>query len=428
MSILIAFLVFGFLVLTHELGHFLLAKKAGIGVIEFSIGMGPRIVSKQIGETKYSLKWIPFGGSCMMIGEDSESDEPNAFHKKSVWARISVVAAGPLFNFLFAFLLALVVIAIAGSNPAKIYHVQKGYGAEQADLQEGDVITAINGKGISLGRDIDLYFLNHPMDGKNIAVTYERGGKEYTVSLDPHYTAYRMGISYFATKDRPAFSEVTENSPAAQAGIEVGDVVLRINGTAVATGEELGSYLAEHPIDGSPLELELERNGKPFDVTLTPEKQEGAALGFRASDYREKTDVLGVLKGGVQEVRYWVSFCFTSLKMLVTGQAGIKDMSGPVGIVSLIDTTVEQSRSDGALYVLLNVLNLAILLSANLGVFNLLPIPALDGGRLVFLIIEALRGKPVSPDKEGMVHTVGFALLMLLMVVVLYNDIARIFG
>ncbi len=428
MSILIAFLVFGFLILTHELGHFLLAKKAGIGVIEFSIGMGPRIVSKQIGETKYSLKWIPFGGSCMMVGEDAESDSPDAFNKKSVWARILVVAAGPLFNFLFAFLLALVVIAIAGANPAKIYQVQSGYGADQAGLQPGDVIQEINGKSISLGRDIDLYFLNHPMDGSKIAVTYEREGKEYTVQLDPNYTAYRMGISYYATADRPSFSEVTENSPAAKAGIEVGDVVVSINGTAVATGEEMAAYLAENPIDGTPLKLVLERDGKQREVSLTPEKYEGTTLGLKASDYREKAGVLGVLKGGVQEVRYWVSFCLTSLKMLVTGQAGIKDMSGPVGIVSLIDTTVEQSRSDGALYVFLNVVNLAILLSANLGVFNLLPIPALDGGRLVFLVIEALRGKPVPPDKEGMVHTVGFVLLMLLMVVVLYNDIARLFG
>ena len=120
LSLAIAFLVFGFLVLTHELGHFLAAKKAGIGVTEFSVGMGPRIVSRQMGETLYSLKWIPFGGSCMMVGEDADSDDPSAFNKKPVWARIGVVAAGPLSNFLWAFLAALVGLALAPVNPPTV--------------------------------------------------------------------------------------------------------------------------------------------------------------------------------------------------------------------------------------------------------------------------------------------------------------------
>ncbi len=427
MSIIIAFLIFGFLIFTHELGHFLVAKKVGIGVTEFSIGMGPRIVSRQIGETRYSLKWIPFGGSCMMVGEDADSDEPNAFSKKPVWARFAVVAAGPLSNFLWAFLAALVVLAIAGVNPARVTYLQDGYGAEQAGLQVGDIITEINGKNIAIGRDIDLYFLNHPLDGSTLTITYERDGQEYTTLLDPNYTTYRMGITYLVTEEAASFTEVAAGSPAEEAGIQVGDVVVSVNGTPVATGQEMADYMESHPLDGSPIELVLERNGEQFTATLTPELYQGVALGFEASVYREKAGVLGVLGGSVQEVRYWISACFSSLKMLFTGQAGIQDMSGPVGIVSMIGTTVEQSRQDGALYVFLNMMNMFILLSASLGVFNLLPIPALDGGRLVFLIIEGIRRKPVPPEKEGMVHMIGFALLMVLMVVVLYNDILRLF-
>lgn len=427
MSIIIAFLVFGFLIFTHELGHFLVAKKAGIGVTEFSLGMGPRIISRQVGETRYSLKWIPFGGSCMMVGEDADSDDPSAFNKKPVWARFAVVAAGPIFNFIFAFLLSVILIAIAGANPARVTSVQEGYGGEQAGIQVGDVITEINGKNIGIGRDIDLYFMNHPLDGSLVTVTYQRDGQEHTVSLDPNYTTYRMGISYMVSDEPASFTEVSAGSPAEEAGIQAGDVVVSINGTPVASGQEMADYMDAHPLDGSSLELVLERNGEQFSVTLTPELYQGVALGFEASVAREKVGVLGVLKGGLQEVRYWISACFSSLRMLFTGQAGIQDMSGPVGIVSLIDNTVEQSRQDGALYVFLNVMNLSILLSANLGVFNLLPIPALDGGRLVFLLIEAVRRKPVPPEKEGMVHMIGFALLMVLMVVVLYNDIVRLF-
>ena len=149
---------------------------------------------------------------------------------------------------------------------------------------------------------------------------------------------------------------------------------------------------------------------------------------MEAVAYRNKeAGALSVLRNGFSEVRYWMSYTLTSLKMLVTGRVGVENLSGPVGIVNMVGEVVEQSRSDGALYVFLNLLNFSILLSVNLGVLNLLPLPALDGGRLVFILIELVRGKPVSREKEGMVHTIGLLLLMALMVFVMFNDVLKIF-
>ena len=157
MSIIISVLVFSVLVIIHEFGHFLLAKKNGIGVTEFSLGMGPRIVSFDAKGTKYSWKLIPFGGSCMMVGEDENSEREDAFGKKSVWARISVVAAGPIFNFLLALVLSVVYIGLEGYDQAKITYVDENYAAYEAGLREGDIITEYDGKDIVIFRDLWLY-------------------------------------------------------------------------------------------------------------------------------------------------------------------------------------------------------------------------------------------------------------------------------
>ena len=427
MSIIFAILIFSFLVITHEFGHFLMAKRAGIGVIEFSVGMGPRLFHFQKGETMYSLKLIPFGGSCMMVGEDDSSDAENAFGKKSVWARILVVAGGPLFNFISAFLLALILVLCEGSNPAKVTAVADAYGAGPAGIQVGDIITKIDGDSITIGRDIALHFMLHPMDGSTMSVTYKRDGKEYTTQLDPNYTRYRTGITYQASDAAAVLSAVEDGLPAAEAGMQVGDVITAVNGTEITSGQSLNQYFDEHPLDGSTWTFTYERDGVEYEAELTPVLGSTQALGMNVMYTHEKTGPVGTVTGAWHEMGYSVKTVFVSLKMLVTGQASIKDMSGPVGIVSVISSTVQASEPDGLYYVFLNLTNLAVLLSVNLGVFNLFPLPALDGGRLLFLLIEAVRRKPIPPEKEGMVHTAGFVLLMCLMVFVLYNDIVRLF-
>lgn len=443
-SILIAIVIFSLLVFFHELGHFLAAKACGIGVIEFSIGMGPRLFSFKKGETRYSLKIIPFGGSCAMVGEDAagggevgdgDLDEipleelpDNAFPKKSVWARIITVFAGPLFNFILALVLGIIMVACIGTNPAKVYNVTTGSGAEKAGILNGDEITEINGTGIGMGYDIVLFSLSNPIDGqKEIEVKFLRDGEEHTVRYDPSRQVFRTGISYTADENTAMLSEVTEGHPAYEAGLRAGDVITAINSVPIATGSEMAQYFTENPIDGGPLEFTFKRDGKEQIASVAPEEVTISELGFSAAYYREDANFFTAISGGFKEMLFGVKSVFASLKMLFNGTASVRDLSGPVGIVSVIGRTIDESSSDGAFYVFVNMLNISILLSANLGIVNLLPLPALDGGRLLVLIVEAITGKRLKRKTEGIINMVGFVLLMALMAFVLVNDVIKLF-
>lgn len=346
MKIVWSLIIFSVVVIIHELGHFLLAKKNGICVTQFSIGMGPRIVHFKKGETEYCIKLFPFGGSCMMLGEDGmtteeDYDKSRSFQEKSVWARISVIAAGPIFNFILAFIFSVILIGCIGYDAPIVGEVMEGYPMEEAGLQAGDKIVKLNKESVKIYREVSMFMqLN---GGEEIQLTYERNGKKHTTIITPRYD------------------------------------------------EEAGYYL----------------------------------MGMR-SDGRIKGSAFNTLKYSVYEVRWWIKYVFKSLGMLVTGQVKATELQGPVGIVNVISDTYEESSKYGTFTVVMSMLNFSILLSANLGVMNLLPLPALDGGRLVFLIIEAIRGKKIPPEKEGMVHFVGIVLLMALMVFVMINDIKRI--
>ena len=349
MSFVAAVLIFGIIIMIHEFGHFLFAKLNGIGVIEFSLGMGPRLYSFEKGGTRYSIKILPFGGSCMMLGEDEENSDQSAFNNKSVWARISVVAAGPIFNFLLAFLLSMVIVGLTGYQPATVMEVMDGYPAKEAGLLPGDLITEINGRNIHSKDDITLYIQTHA--GKTITVEYKRADGN-------------GGVERRSAVIVPQYSE------------------------------EDGGYLM----------------GVRFDGVAKPVNGIGQLLVHSA-----------------YEVKYWIQYVFDAFYMMFHGEVSLNDLSGPVGIVTTIDDTVDQVIPYGRTVVILTLINFCILLSANLGVMNLLPIPALDGGRLVFLFIEAVRGKPIDKEKEGMVHMAGMMLLMALMVLVLFNDVRKLF-
>ena len=426
MKIIIALLVFSVIILFHELGHFLLAKRNNIAVTEFSLGMGPRLLSTEKGGTRYSLKLFPIGGSCMMVGEDDDDNTEGSFNNASVWARISVVAAGPIFNFILAFVFAMIITSVVGYDPAKVLQVTEGSPAAEAGLQEGDVITEFQGRHISIGRDLDSYMNLHGLQDEEISLTYKRDGKKYDIT----YTAdsekrYMLGF-YYMTEGEPQRTPVRIGRSRAEAGVMPGDISREINGVAVADAKELQEYLSGHPLDGSEVTLGMERDGKVETIVATPQMTKTVDSGFVYNIYREKTNFLGVMKYSAVEVRYWISSTIESLMMFVKGQFSVNDLSGPVGIIDVIGDSYEEAKEEGAVMVWMQMLYWAILLSANLGVMNLLPIPALDGGRLVFLLIEAVRKKRLNPNVEGMIHFAGFMLLMLLMVFVMFNDFRRL--
>lgn len=429
LKILIAIIIFSAIILIHELGHFLLAKLNGISVTEFSLGMGPRLFSVQKGETRYSVKLLPLGGSCAMVGEDTAEEElPGSFNAAPVWGRISVVAAGPVFNFILAFILSLIIVGFVGYDPAEIVEVQKDSAAETAGLEAGDVITEYNGYHVDLAKDLYVYsYLNALNEGDTVTLKVRRDGEIKEIQYTPD-----VSVRYLLGFNRSDASSMTVESliqgmPLEEAGLQPGDTITAINGTEIADGEAYDAYLAEHPLSDEAVEITYVRDGLDYTVTITPKEYRTPQLGFSYNLGYQKASGLQVLKYGVLDVKYMIRTTLLSLKQLVTGNLGFKDLSGPVGVVDAIGTTYEESKSEGALMLWMNMLNMAVLLSANLGVMNLLPLPALDGGRLVFLIVEAIRRKPINREIEGMVHFAGLMLLMALMVVVMYNDIMKIF-
>ena len=347
-TIILFIIIFGIVVISHELGHFLLAKAGGIHVVEFSVGMGPTLLAFQKGDTKYSLKLFPIGGACMFEGEDGLNEKegepsPGAFPNANVWRRISTVAAGPFFNFILGFIIALAMVNMIVIRDPVATEVLEDGAAMEAGLQDGDRIISLNGERICLYEEILLF--NALYKGGEVELVYERDGSRYTTTITPRYS------------------------------------------------EENGRYM----------------------------------LGFSNADYVE-LEGLEPLKYAWYEMRYNVKNTYKSLGMLLSGQVSRKDVAGPVGIANMVGQTYEQAKAYGRKNVLVNMMNITLMLTVNLGIINLLPIPALDGGRLVFLLLEVIRGKPIPPEKEGMVHFIGLMFFMILMVVIFFNDLANLFG
>lgn len=346
-TILIFLLLFFVIVMGHEFGHFLLAKVNGIRVNEFSVGMGPKLAHFRKGETEYALRLLPIGGACVFEGEDGLQSaggkaDPGNFQNAPVWARISTVAAGPIFNFLLAFVFSIAVAGYAGADIPVLGDVLEGSAAQEAGMQAGDKILRFDGR-IYLAREIQLVMaLNR--SGEPVEVEYERDGERHTTTLTPRYD------------------------------------------------ETEGRYL----------------------------------VGFSNYSQYQEAKGLKLFSFGWYQLRFSVRNTLMSLLALVQGKLGKDDVAGPVGMAQIVGEVVEETAPGGPLLVFMNMLNLAMLLSVSLGVMNLLPLPALDGGRLVFLLLEVIRGKPIPPEKEGLIHMAGFIALMILMVFVMFNDIRRL--
>ncbi|NMB42744.1 MAG: RIP metalloprotease RseP, partial [Clostridiales bacterium] len=331
-------------------------------------------------------------------------------------------------NFILAFVLSLAVISVLGYDPAIITGVNKDSAAYQAGLREGDKIVKINNRRIHVSREASSYFLFSPLSDEEVKITYERDGKEDTAMLTPQYKEnYILGFTYMPDSSPATIESLYEGYPMDKAGLMPGDIIIGFNGSRIESGEQLTNYLYQNPLDKSQVELEFLRDGKEQVVEVTPEYAgEGYELGYTIRYGYVDASPLEVIKYSLVEIKYNISVAIRSFGMLITGRAGANDIAGPVGIVNIIGDTYEASKAGGGLIVFINLASLTIMLSANVGVINLFPLPALDGGRLVFLFLELIRRKPIPAEKEGMVHFVGIMALMFLMVFVLFNDIRKI--
>ncbi len=338
MTIIVALLLFGAIVFIHELGHFLFAKRAGVKIHEFAIGMGPKIYGVKKGETLYSIRALPLGGYVSMEGEDQESNDPRAFGSKSILQRASILFAGPLFNIIFTIILFIPVF---------------------------------------------LY----------------------------------MGIP----SNTNVLGGTIENTPAYTAGLQAGDKILEIDGVKTNNWEEIVNTLQTVKEDTT-INVKVERDNQIKEFNIIPELNEEGRYVIGITQSRDK-NIIVAITGAFTTTIEMIKQMLVFIGQLITGTVpgGVESaVTGPIGVIGIV--------SDAAKVGITNLLYIGAVISLNLGVLNLLPIPALDGGRLLFLGIEAVRGgKKLDPNKEGMLHVAGFMLLMAFMLFVTYKDIIRLF-
>ena len=340
LSVLAALLIMDVIIVIHEFGHYTVGRMCGIGVVEFAVGMGPRLFGFEKNGIQYSLRAIPIGGFCKFVGEDEDNADPRAMNNQPVWKRFLTVAAGATMNFVLAFVAAVIL------------------------------------------------------------------------------------FSCYAAKVMPTVDIVDVDTPAAVAGMQAGDRIVTVNGQEVQNGEG-GVYLVQNEVaaaQGEAVQFEVLRGEERIAMEIAPRLVE---LEDGSSRY-----LIGITFGQ-QRFSFWESIpealasmrddsgmVLDALRKLIFKGEGAKDMAGTVGIISMVSQSVRQGW-----YMVLNYL---YIISLNLGIMNLLPLPALDGGRLVFLIIEAIRRKPVPPEKEGMVHAIGLLAIMVLFVLLTYQDVMRL--
>jgi regulator of sigma E protease len=373
-SILWFILIFSVVVISHEFGHYIIARANGIHVVEFFIGFGPTLIHWTKGGTKYSIKLLPLGGACVFeglddvedtikgkniadvargeVGDSENTEEATAeksndfggsFLDASVWKRLAVTIAGPVFNIILGFIIAFIMVNLIAVRDPIATEIIPGGAAEAAGLQAGDRIISLNGQRICLYEDIVLF--NVVYHGGDVNVVYERDGVKGKTTLTPLYN------------------------------------------------EQEGRYM----------------------------------IGIANASFVEMKG-LDAFKYTWYEMRYNFKMTYSSLFMLVRGRVKTTDVSGPVGIaVNVVGKTYEATKDYGFATVVVNMLNIALMLTVNLGILNLLPIPALDGGRLIFLLIEIIRGKPVPRDKEALVNFIGVIFFIILIIFVFFNDIRNIF-
>lgn len=344
LKIICGVLIFGLIIFIHEFGHFIVAVLMGVKCNEFSLGMGPRLFTIHGKLTDYSLKLLPIGGSCALKGEmEDEDGADDCFVNKKPWQRFLVIFAGPAFNIVLSFIVAMILISNTGTRLSYVSEVMEGYPAQEAGIEAGDRIVRLNSRNIDLLQDMQLYLMTH--ENLDLDVTVLRDGQKLMYHIEPFYS------------------------------------------------EEAGKRL----------------------------------IGIVGSDPVMPENVFETIEYSYYELRYDVTAVFDSLYYALNGHDVRNNVMGVVGAVGVISDTVEVTYQYGLRVMLLTIAQFLLLFGTNIAVMNLIPFPALDGGRLVLIVIEMITGKKLNEKVENTVTYIGFAILMVLMLLIMFNDILRFF-
>lgn len=438
-TIIIFIVVLGFLILIHEGGHFFAARWARVWVHEFAIGFGPAVWKRKAKETLYAIRLFPLGGYVRMAGETepapasdkksaSGQDEANVpagrmFSSKSPWVRMGIIFAGPLTNVAAAIALMIMVVAFFGAPHVEVVNFTADDTPAARALQPGDIIASMNGTSIYSTAQIQAIVGSY--GERPLSVEVIRNGQTIQIEITPRWVpeqgSFLIG-AYFSTAQTNLITRIEKDSYLAQQGVKKGDRLVALDDIPITSARTLFQALEALQENDDSTTLTVQR-GPETEMIALDLNEHSVETVFGGLSLETPTRRLGVLKSfgvGFDQTVSMATAWIQGIKRIITGEldAG-QALSGPVGIANILGQGFEQGWS--------TFFFLVAFLSLNLGIINLFPFPALDGSRLVFITIELVRGKPISPEREGMVHQVGFILLLGLIVLITFNDIVKLF-
>ena len=404
-------ILLGFLIFIHELGHFTVAKLCKVKVNEFAIGFGPTIWKKQGKETKYALRLFPLGGFVSMEGEEERSEDSRSFSKASIPKRIAIVVAGATVNIIFAVVIYFIISATSGTYISnEINSTINGYAAQSIDLKNGDKIVQIDNKKINNKADLDKILKKSKGEDLNIKIERENNTLDFTIKP----TEVKTKVTGIYLDENCKIAAVEKGSSSEKQGIKSNDKLIKINNKEINGDRNKALELIGEKGVNTML-VTAERKGKEINIELTPDYVSSYYLGV---NLKQAPDTfINRCIGAKIQTKEFVFSIVDNLKKLFTGNVGIDQMMGPVGISEVV------AKTNG----FQEFISMMALISLSLGVTNLLPIPALDGGKIFILIIEAIRRKPMKQETEINIQLLGFSILIALSLYVTYNDILRIF-
>ena len=428
MTTLLAFLfVLGVLIFVHELGHFLVARWYGVRVLTFSLGFGPKLLSLRRGDTEYCVSAVPLGGYVKLAGETVQDDRqgaPDEFLSKSKWIRFQVYLAGPVMNIVLAIVVLTFVLARGADVPLYrsgaplIGSVAAGSAAEQAGLRVGDRIISIDGKETPTWDSLDMAVV--PKANRQLTLAVDRQGQRLEVPITPDSEGrYQLGTIGIGPTLRPQVIQVTPESPAERAGLRRGDVVLAVNGQRGLVRDKIVEQFQQNP--GKPVELEVERDAREIaTISVTPDSST-ALIGVIIYDFEVRRVDPTLAEAFVLSLKdNWASTVLIgqTLRGLFTREVPMNQLMGPIAIADLSGSAARLSLT--ALF------QFMAMISLNLGLINLLPVPVMDGGQIAILALEGAARRDMSMRVKERILLAGAALIVLLMMTVIYNDIARL--
>ncbi len=420
--------VLGVLIFVHELGHFLMARRIGVRVLTFSLGFGPKLLSTRRGDTDYCISAIPLGGYVKMAGENPEDARTGAsdeFLSKGKWQRFQVLVMGPVMNLVLAFVVMAVVLYQGADVPAYeqqpvvIGAFSDNSPAQKGGLRLGDQITALDGKPVATWEQFSLAIV--PKAKREVVFGYVRNGQALNANIVPDaYGKFEVGDIGIQPIMHPEVMDLNPGQPAAAAGLQKGDVVLGAGGEEGVSQQRLVALIKAH--QDQPLPLKIKRANTIREIVVTPKKfGENVMIGAQLNPFETRTIEPGPIEAvelSVQKNWEWTRLIAQTLAGLFTRETSVKQLMGPVAIADLSGTAAHAGW--------LPLFSLMAMISLNLGLLNLMPIPVLDGGHIFILALEGLARRDFSMRVKEKMLLAGFVLLLMLMVTVIYNDLMRI--